>query len=294
MGPKNPIYYCQNCKDLTEDLESLLFVEDQSSRGFCSEQCIEEHYQHLVDYFSHWEASWREKANFKNEDVQSLIGQSSFMNRMLGQPDEVWMLENGLQEKMYSFIKSFNDPVHGQFSISLVCFMFEKQPSFILAASASRSEDFINEFRIGDRQEDFELRGAVKQGREVIEIDERTLMAVESKKSLYLADMIDERSPADIPFESFHLYESFFDETMREPDEIYLHFDTEGDQVKTYIKAHEREGISFYYFIVCLDYDKYKSEDKETLIPILSFPTLDGDMYRRYRKGQQISGSLKS
>ena len=55
MSLKKPLFYCQNCKKITTHLESLLFVEDQSPRGFCSEKCIEQNYQHLVDYFDQWE-----------------------------------------------------------------------------------------------------------------------------------------------------------------------------------------------------------------------------------------------
>ena len=119
-------------------------------------------------------------------------------------------------------------------------------------------------------------------------------MAVENKKSLYIADMLEERSPRDIPFESFHLYDSYFEKTMCEPDEVYLNKDVEGDKVKVYIKACEREGVSFYYFVVCMEHTQNSNALKEGLIPILSFPTLDAKTYHRYRKGRQVAGGLKS
>ena len=60
------------------------------------------------------------------------------------------------------------------------------------------------------------------------------------------------RKFSGIPFEKFSLYEDYFDTTLENPDEVYLRRDSEGDEIYTYIKAHEQDGVSFYYFILLI------------------------------------------
>jgi hypothetical protein len=81
---------------------------------------------------------------------------------------------------------------------------------------------------------------------------------------------------------------------MMDPDEIFKKNDDEGDIIYTYIKAHDREGVSFYYFIVCYRISEGDEANTDTLVPIISFPSVDGEMYRLYKDGELISGSLKN
>ena len=155
----------------------------------------------------------------------------------------------------------------------------------------------IDNYRWGEKMKEpksFHSNSEEGSKKDTIEIDENILQEVESKKSSYLAHLLEERSPADIPVESFSLYEAYFEPTMMDPDEIFSRKDEEGDVIYTYIKAHDREGVSFYYFIVCLRIEKGFEENKDALVPIISFPSVDGDIYRTYREGELISGNLKN
>ena len=79
-----------------------------------------------------------------------------------------------------------------------------------------------------------------------------------------------------------------------EADEIFSKKDSDGDTVFTYIKAQDLNGVSFYHFIICMRVEKDRNDNTDALVPIISFPTVDGDLYKFYRKGDLISGSLKN
>ena len=63
------------------------------------------------------------------------------------------------------------------------------------------------------------------------------------------------------------------------------HVDMNGDKLVHYIKAVEFEGESFFYVIQCIE----SSGSETKLLPILIFPTRDGDLIAHYRKGELIS-----
>ena len=296
MDINKPIYFCNHCKKIETDLDNLLFVEEKGNRGFCSEACIENFFEKIVEHYEGEEKKWREKYNLQSEDVLQVVGKPSYMEKILSDPSEIWSIENELEEKLYSYIRHFDDPRWGEFSMGILCFVYQSKPSFILMATATRQDLLIDKLRIGNKEEDIKSLSNQPNNDSkgsTIQIDEETLMSLENKKSVYLAQMLGERSPADIPFEQFHLYDTFMAETMKGPDEIFSFKDDESDTILTYIKAHEKEGISFYFFVLCLKYDIGKS-DEEAMIPILAFPTVDGEIYKIYRKGDLVSGSLKN
>ena len=290
-------FFCGQCKKVVHELEGLLYVENEGQVGFCSETCIEKFYSPWVDHFEGLEKEWRAKNHLAEEDILEVVGHPVFMDQLLRRPTEVYckIFEGG--EHIYAFIVKLNDDKYGAFTMACLCLVYDNQPSFILSATASREDRLIDNYRWGEKVKDvknYHSTGESQEGKQTIEIDETSLQTVEQKKSSYLARLLEERSPADIPIESFNLYESFFEPTMMDPDEIYSHKDDEGDVIYTYIKAHDREGVSFYYFILCLRLQKQIEENKDALIPIISFPSVDGDIYRSYRKGDLISGSLKN
>ena len=60
MTDESKVYYCNHCKSFIDELEDLLFVEEGNSKGFCSENCIEKFYQHLVEFFEERDKEYRE------------------------------------------------------------------------------------------------------------------------------------------------------------------------------------------------------------------------------------------
>jgi len=290
-------FFCSQCKKVVDELEKLLFVENESPTGFCSESCIEKFYESLVDHYEELEKTWRASHSLLDEDILEVVGHPVFMDQLLRRPTEVYHYQGSGGDSLYSFICEISDGKFGEFYLMCLCLTYDNQPSFIISASATREDRMVQNYRWGEKVkkvEDFHSTSDEKNKKKEIEIDEQTMMDVENKKSVYLARLIEERSPADIPIESFSLYEQYFEPTMMNPDEIYSSKDDEGDTIYTYIKAHDREGVSFYYMILCYRLDTQYDKNTDALVPIVSFPTVDGDMYRLYKKGDLISGNLKN
>jgi len=293
-----PVQFCCQCKKIVSTTDELLYVESDSIQGFCSETCIENYFGPLVDYFEACEKQWREDNDLLDEDVLEIVGRPAFMDKLLKKPDEIWEEDDVNGSSVYSFIRSFDDKKYGQFYLMCLCFTYDNGPSFIISASATRQEKLLSNYRWGEKIEDispfYDQISSTQSPVDSIEIDEHVMMMLENKKSQYLANLIEQRSPADIPIETFMLYEEYFDKTMMEPDEIYRHVDDEGDTFYTYIKAHDREGVSFYYFIICTRVKEGVDLNTDALYPILSFPSVDGEMYGLYQKGELISGNLRN
>jgi len=291
------VFFCGQCKKVFEELDHLLFVENHGQVGFCSESCIEKFYEPLVFHYEEQEKIWRSENNLLDEEVLEIVGQPSFMDKLLGKPDEVYVHQGRGGVQIYSFIRHMSDSRYGDFSLACLCLTYEKRPSFIISVTSSSEERMIENYRWGEKVEDVTVFYAKKEeseGIEQVHLDEQTMMFVENKKSELLAKMIGERKSADIEIENFPLYEQYFEITMMNPDEIYCYEDEFGDVLYSYIKAHDREGVSFYYLVLCYQIEKKYKAQKETLIPVLSFPTVDGEIYNHYRRGKFISGNLKN
>lgn len=298
MSKDNKLYYCNHCKTFLDKLEDLLFVEEASSRGFCSENCIEKFYQHLVDHFEEKDKNLRGEFDILEEDCLKYVGKPKLMELVLSSPHEMWHFDNEIKEEYFCFIRKVAEKGSDPFHLIVVCMIFDNKPSFILSATATRNENLLAHYRSGKELETEHVvdptTDELSEGFQTVELEEEVIESIELKKSQLLANLLEERSPSDIPFEKFMMYDDFVEETLQNPDEVYKRQDDEGDNILTYIKAHELNGISFYYFCVCMRYEKAMKEGIETLLPILTFPSLDGEICEIYRKGEKVTGALKN
>lgn len=286
-----PVYFCHQCKLIGKSISDFLFIEEDINRSFCSDKCIEEFFSPLVNYYDSEEKKYRSEKDKSEKHLIPFLSDDEKIDNLLNSPDEIYYQENDFGEKLYSLIKNFKLNENESFSMIALCFIYANKPSFILFMTATQDEEILKKFTSGKKTE---MKISQEEKGNIIEIDAETLSILENKKSNYLADMLDSRSPADVPFESFHLYDECLDHTMQNPDEIFKSTDSEGDDIYTYIKAHVRDTITFYYFVICFAFKGDKNPKNETLIPILSFPTLDGELYQRYKKGEVIQGMLKN
>ena len=91
------IYYCSECKRVVKSLEDLLFIEEYSHKGFCTESCIEDFYLPLIKYFEVLENKLRIKHNLINEFLGHEISESVFED-IISTPDEVYKKSNELNQ----------------------------------------------------------------------------------------------------------------------------------------------------------------------------------------------------
>jgi hypothetical protein len=287
-------YYCYECKKSVDKLEDLLFVEAGSTRSFCNEKCIEKYFKPITDDLEKTEKSFRKKYALETEKCLEYLNDISIMESVMTAPDEMWCLENGIKEEVFSFIKKIELENKNPFYVVVLCSIFDTYPGYVLLSTVTESKFLMEEFRIGeevDIEEHFS-ENLIEDGS--MSISNNEVEIIDKKKSTILERHIDNLSIADIPVDKYELYEEYLETTMEDPDQVFKRNDDDGDTLFTYIKAYDKQGVSFYYFVVCMKLDMEGEEGEEVIVPILTFPSVDGDLYRLYHEGEQVSGPLKN
>ncbi|WP_127717638.1 hypothetical protein [Halobacteriovorax sp. HLS] len=288
-------YHCYHCKQEVSKLEDLLFVEAGSTRSFCGEKCIEDYFKPITDQFEAREKELRKKYAVETESCLDFLNDISVMEAVMTLPDEIWCLENGIQEEIFSFIKKIEHEGAAPFYAIVLCTIFDTYPGFVLLSTITESKFLMEEFRIGEQRDvssHFEDDTHLEDNE--LGVTSSDVETIEKKKSELLAKHLENISIADIPVEKYELYDEYLATTMQNPDEVYKKDDEQGDTLYTYIKAYDKEGVSFYYFVICIRLDIDTSEGEEIIVPVFTFPSVDGDLYRLYHDGEQVSGPLKN
>ncbi len=300
-------YYCCQCKEVNQNVDQLLFVEASLTKGFCSEECLLEFYGPLMSHFEELDLTARKKLKLVEEDVYSLRGTEFLLEDTLKNFEKHFLLKNRINEEYHFFLKKIKSykKVKKPFYVLVVAFVLEDKASLVLFHTVTCEIKLIESLTAGTEvvgateSETAELKsegsstkaGAVNYMN--INLKKEVIDMIDQKKSSMLADLLAKRSNVDIPFEDFHIYDQFGALTLSEPDELYRYTE-DGEDIFVYIKTHSVQNRSFYYLIVCLYYSTNEDQMQDILIPILSFPSLDPKIYQEYKKGEQITGTLKN
>lgn len=292
------IYSCYQCRSVHQSLQELLFVEENSPKGFCSEKCIETFYSPILNFYEQQELKIREHLHLKDETVLFGVSDEEVMKRLIESPDEVWRLTNDLGEELYSYIKFFNKAY-----LIVLCTAYKNEPAYVFSTTKTVDSRLVDQYRVGEL-----VTSENKSFQDFAEVIER-------KKSEVLATIIEVNSIDDISMESYINYQGLLEETMHEADEVYEHKDKYGDLIVTYIKSFKDSGEAIFYIVVCLKSDSpslknieleksYTStitagtEDQNrnlmTIFPVMAFPTRSGAVYREFKQGKLLSGHLSN
>ena len=286
MKIKDPLYYCSECKKIINNLDQLLFVENHSSKGFCSETCIEDFYRPIMFHFEKIAKTARINLGIEFEDISTGLDEKQLVEDILANPSEIWQTPNELNEKIFSYIKRYSD-----FSAVLIGIFYNEDASFILLLEKTKSENLLNELR-GHEKINFSAKAVADA--EFTEEDFTFMQLLESKKSKLLADLLLKRKDDDIAFEDFAKFEKFFEQTLQDPDEVFETKDNEGDIFFNYIKNYSEGNRAFFYIISCLKRIDSETSTEINVFPVLAFPTNDLNLFSEFRIGTRISGQLKN
>ena len=55
------LYYCTECKKTLSEEDDILYIQEKNPKGFCSEQCIDTHYELMRRDFLQQEYEIRHK-----------------------------------------------------------------------------------------------------------------------------------------------------------------------------------------------------------------------------------------
>ena len=286
MKFNQPLYYCCECKSIVANLDKLLFVEENSSKGFCTESCIEDFYLPIIRYYEKCDQELRKRLKIlPNENIQIDIDEKQLVEEILANPSEVWNTENDLHEKISTYIRHFQD-----FSAVLLCTVYNGEASFIFLCTKTKSREYLAEIRNGHK-----LNENLEQKDNAIDDEDFQFMQLlEIKKSNLLADLLMKRKDSDISFEEFSHYEYCFNQCLELPDEVFEVKDREGDVFFVYIKSFLKDHHDFFYIISCLKRKDLNELNEVNVFPVLAFPTNDMELYSNFRAGVRISGTIKN
>ena len=296
------IYFCTECKKRLKDVEEILFIEDNSTRGFCSEKCILSFYRLYMKVFQEEELKLRSVYSLGvDEKLLTPSEEEHFIHEALYSPHEIWQDTSELSEVYYTHILELE--LNGPVFVILICSYFESTPSFIYHKLITRSEKLVENYRVGDsldfatnqdqdRHQDSEQETSYETDSE-IELPAELIEQMELKKSQLLAELLEARTLADIDFEEFIDYEKFLTSTLETPDEVFEKTDDEGEVIATFIKSFKEDHFCFYYVAICWKCHVDGINDL-VLVPILSFPSTDNDLYQDYAVGDKTLGQVKN
>ncbi len=310
------LFLCALCREKIPKVSQALYVDQSTNRPFCSETCIMKFHAPYMESFEIEELEERQRLGLGPEtDLDMVFTRHDLFQQALNEPDEVWFEKNPIGEEYHTHVArcSFDGT---DFFYILVCSYFDDAPSFVFFKCATVHGALADFYRSGQLQssrekealsmsaaaQQLEKEPAINEGTRrlrskqapEVEIPPEVLEDLDLKKSEYLAALLQNRKDEDIPFEMFGKYDDYLALTIEDPDEIYSKEDKAGDEVQTYIKSFQAFGEAFFYVAICVKISVKKPEDHEALLPILTFPSTDQDLYKAYALGERIAGALKS
>lgn len=296
------VYFCTNCRKRVDKVQSLLFVEE-SKRGFCSENCIVDFFSPYMEAFDHEELEYRHMLALESSEVGAVLFQNrELFDQVLYEPTEVWYEKNEIHEEYFTHILNFGDKKDLYYIIT--CTYFEGEPSFVFFKTVTKSLKLVDMYRkqkrmdeklsaTDDKQTSIGTEEIDDDSLEEINLPSELVEDLELKKSEYLALYLERRSEEDIELEEFPTYDQFLGLTLDDPDEEYLNEDEAGDEIMTFIKSFQMNGKSFFYIASCIRMAIPNMKEK-VMIPILSFPSNDQELYKFYAVGVKKNGKLTS
>lgn len=303
------LYLCVNCRGKIPSVDKALYVDQSTNRPFCSETCIMRFHAPYMESFEREELEQRELLDLDGEsELDELYHRHDLFQKALNGPDEVWFDKNPIGEEYHTHIARLESGGVSFFYI-LICSYFDNAPSFVFFKCITKSERLADFFKMGSSKSPLTPAETVAEGspeevgsessnesaaEDEVEIPREAMEDLELKKSEYLAGLLEKRETEDIPFEEFAEYDQYLPLTIEDPDEIYASEDDSGDSIRTYIKSFQIKGRPFFYVVVCMKVEIQKPQDHEALLPVISFPSTDQDLYKNYAVGERISEMLKN
>ena len=286
------LYFCNSCRKKIGKIEELLFVEE-SKRGFCSEDCIVDFFSPYMKHFDYEEQDRRLELDIVSEEISiALYQDKSLFEMALYSPSEVWSERNDLGEEFFTHIHSIDD----ELSYILICSYYESDPSFVFFKTLTKSKALIHKYQREHRvvsEDESSIDKKDKNSLDDISLPAEVIEGVDLKKSEYLAKLLINRKESDISIEQYPIYDDYITLTLNDPDDEFHSEDDAGDSIYTFVKSFKKSGQDFFYIVICLNVDIPNSSDT-ALLPVITFPSIDEELYRLYAVGLKKKNRVTS
>lgn len=273
--------FCQSCRRALGADEKIVYVEEGSTRFFCSEKCIRAFYDPMAEFYRQEMLGIRDPHDIPEADFSEY---ESYAPLCLSHPDEVWMDETENGEVVYYYLAGFTNE-GGKFSYVVMCFCMEMEPTYILLSFPTRDKKLAEEFRRGEKLELADPADEPAGEPEVSPLLTDDFLAKQG--NAIEEEMLRHRSPKDIPKAEFDDYAHHLEQTIENPDEVWELQDAGDANTLLTLIAQPEENL--HYVVICT-YDQ-KQENQESWRVIYNFPTNDPALVQRYRRGVLREGT---
>lgn len=243
------IEFCVSCRKVL--FEKTQVVDHDSDYIFCSEDCINEFFAPVISYLSHGKG---EETDSIDDDVLEILTKS---------PDEIREVYISHHFKMYTHLLTHNRYTSNPEHFVLYCSYLDNSPSFIFGF--------------------FKVAGldTFRQGELVYEKDKQVevLDILEGKKNEFLSELLVKRSELDIPFENFHYYQKYQDETIENHTEAFK--DPDDTEFGYFVKKFDGAEETFYFIV----YGHYSTG---IIHAVLGYPSIDQAYFNSLRELEKL------
>lgn len=279
---------CAYCDRKLNQAESALFVEEEVGRTFCAESCINAFFGTEIERLE------REYLNaLSPDDLSSEEREKAAHLRWntLQEPQEIWRERTLSGDYRYTLISEFKTKAKTLWCVC-ICLFLRGEPSFLYLAFVTRKKDLTDRYRRGERMQRVKRSASTEAPSEGSEQEPTTgltdgLADPWTEDEIQLAERIRGQKADDIGVEEYSEYESYTEETLEKPDEVWSYPSSKDKEIKYFhfIKQYKDEEGALWYVVVARETDQ---EDQLEITDV--FPTRDPQMMQRYRKGNQEHG----
>ncbi len=272
------LYWCSYCAKQAKNLHEFLKVDEVPARIFCCEECALSFYSPLIGHIKEEEKKVRAELALRESNLEGRHFEASLVEDAMASADEQWFFNFNDFDKIHFFLKKQNN-----YFMLVAGITVENEVAMILHVTATQSEALIKHFK-QTQQKKSEQFSREDESMLQNQLAPELMDKIGNKKSVLLATLLENRSEEDIPFEQYHHYDDFLMQTLQEPEELYEYVDDENDRIMVFIKNFAKGTGAFFYLAICL---KDESTGKGMALPILAFPTVDGNLIQLYKQGEK-------
>lgn len=264
--------------------EKVLFVEEEKSRLFCSEECITAYFTPEIDRLEREYQKRRLDSDFSSEEREKV---ANLRWITLQEPDEVWREKTPSGDYRYTLISEFK-PNQNRFWYVCQCLFLRNEPSFLFVAFPTRNEDLLAQYRKGER---FEWSHERDPGAPEAQMPQPIDMLADAwtEDETYRAQNLSTRAHSDIQPSEFHNYHELLEQTLEAPEEVWtvtLRNKPNGEsspRMFQFIRQFpQQQDQTLWYVIVARE-----TERDDQLEIVEAFPTRDAALVQKYRRGDR-------
>jgi len=316
---------CSFCEKSLKSEERVLFVEEDLGKVFCSEGCITSFFAPEIEKL--------EREYFRQLSPEDLSGTereklAHLRWITLEQPDEVWREKTISGFNRYTLISEFR-PGPNRVWCVCICLFLRGEPSFLYLAFTTKNAAMVDAYRRGEqippsalKTDGDEKKRPAKMDKSESQLDNEAQQNFNESSLDRLAESWTEdetvlsqnqrsRSKADIQPDEYGTYQSFLEQTLENPEELW---NSESKRIKTdgpealrifhfirFFPKHEKGP--FWYVIIARELmeseqeseggkssgdamQDHLEEDSQQMEILEAFPTRDPDIVQQYRIGQ--------